>query len=104
MSFHPDPSKQAEVVTLSCKSRRPTYSALFFTNNNVSQNLSQKHLGVTFDFKLTSEDHLNSVLVKVNKAVCILRKLRNVLPKTTLITIYKSFMQPHLDYGDVLYN
>ena len=101
MSFHPDPSKQAKVLTLSCKSRRPTHSALFFTNNNVSQNLSQKHLGVIFDFKLTSEDHLNSVLVKV---VCILRKLRNVLPKTTLITIYKAFMKPHLEYGDVLYN
>ena len=26
------------------------------------------------------------------------------LPRKTLLTIYKSFVRPHLDYGDVIYN
>ena len=42
------------------------------------------------------------MLAKVNKAVGFLRKLRNLLPRTTLITIYKAFIRRHLDYGDVL--
>ena len=31
-----------------------------------------------------------------------LRKLSNVLPRQALVTIYKVFIRPHLDYGDVL--
>ena len=72
---------------------------MMFHNNNVSQ----KHLGVILDFKLTFEEHLNNVLAKFNKTVGLLRKLRNILPRTTLITIYKAFIRPHLGYGDVLY-
>ena len=27
-----------------------------------------------------------------------------MLPRQALVTIYKSFIRPHLDYGDVLYD
>ena len=27
-----------------------------------------------------------------------------MLPRTSLITIYKSFARPHLDYGDIIYD
>ena len=64
----------------------------------------QKRLGVILDSKLTFEDHLNNALAKVNKAMGILHKLRNLLSRATLITIYKTFILPYLDYGDVLYN
>ena len=104
MSFNPDPSKQAQEVIFTRKLKRSTHPALVFDNNNVSQTFSQKRLGVILDFKLTFEEHLNNVLAKVNKAVGLLRKLRNILPRTTLITIYKAFIRPHLDYGDVLYD
>ena len=30
--------------------------------------------------------------------------MNNVLPRSRLLTIYKSFVRPHLDYGDVLYH
>ena len=87
------------------KSKRSTHPPLVFNgNNNVSQTYSQKHLGVSLDFKLTFEEHLNNALAKVKKAVGPLRKLRNILPRTTLITIYKAFIRPHLHCGDVLYD
>ena len=34
----------------------------------------------------------------------LLQKLSNSLPRQALITIYKAFVRPHLDYGDVLYD
>ena len=34
----------------------------------------------------------------------LIRKLRNILPTATLITIYEAFIRPHLDYCDVLYD
>ena len=97
MSFNPDPSKQAQEVIFTGKLKRSTHPALVFDNNNVSQTFSQKRLGVILDLKLTFEEFLNNALAKVNKAVGLLRKLRNLLPRTTLITIYKTFIRPHLD-------
>ena len=56
------------------------------------------------DFKLTFEEHLNNLLAKVNKAVGLLRKLPNILPRTKLITIYQAFIRPNLDYGGAKYD
>ena len=32
----------------------------------------------------------------------LLRKFYNLLPRNSLLTIYKSFIRPHLDYGDII--
>ena len=34
----------------------------------------------------------------------MLRKLQTVLPRHSLLTIYKAFIRPHLDYCDVIYD
>ena len=34
----------------------------------------------------------------------LLRKFQDILPRTSLITIYKSFARPHHDYGDIKYD
>ena len=41
---------------------------------------------------------------KVNKTISLLRKLQNNLHRAPLVTIYKSFIRPHLDYGDILHD
>ena len=33
-----------------------------------------------------------------------MRKFQEVLPRPSLITIYKAFIRPHLDYGDVTFD
>ena len=30
--------------------------------------------------------------------------MQNLLPRSALITLYKAFVRPHLDYGDILYD
>ena len=32
------------------------------------------------------------------------RKLKNLLPRSALITLHKTFVRPHLDYGDIVYD
>ena len=54
------------------------------------------------DKKLNFGEHLSKVESKVNKTIGIIRKLQNVLPRSALLTIYKSFIRPHLDYGDII--
>ena len=59
---------------------------------------------VILDVKLSFEEQLKNVFKKTNKTIELLRKLSNSLPRQALITIYKAFVRPHLDYGDVLYD
>ena len=33
----------------------------------------------------------------------MLQKLQNILPRPALLTTYKCFIRPHLDYGDIIY-
>ena len=86
------------------KLKKNTHPPLFFNNAIVFQTNSQKHLGVTLDLKLTFEEHLLNVFETVNRTIDLTRKLQSVLPRITLVTIYKDFVRPHLDYGDILYD
>ena len=104
MTFNPDRSKQAQEIIFSRKLKKATHSPLLFNNNYVSQVNSQTHLGVILDVKLTFEEHLKNVFNKTNKTIGLLKKLSNLLPRQALVTIYKAFIRPHLDYGDVLYD
>ena len=56
------------------------------------------------DKKLNFEEHRSKVESKVNKTIGIICKLQNALPQLALLTIYKSFFRPHLDYGDIIYD
>ena len=73
-------------------------------NNNFSQASSQKHLGLTLESRLILDEHLTNVSNKISKTTGLLRKLQNILPRSALLTIYKYFIRPHLDYGDIIYD
>ena len=34
----------------------------------------------------------------------LLQKLQNILPRPVLLTIYKCFIRPHLEYGYIIYD
>ena len=57
-------------------------------------------LDTRIDFNL----HLKNVQNKVNKTIGLLHKLQTTLPRTSLITVFKSFIRPFLDYGDIIYD
>ena len=103
MSFNPDPSKQAQEVIFSRKLNKDYHPPLVFNNNNVPETDSQKHLGIILDNRLSFENHLKIILNKAHKTIGLLRKLHNILLRSALPTIYKCFIRPHLDYGDIIY-
>ena len=65
---------------------------------------SQKRLGLTLDTKFIFNDHIHKKIGKAIKGVGLLRKLQRFLPRSSLLTIYKSFIRPHLGHGDVIYD
>ena len=50
------------------------------------------------------DEHIKTITSKVSKTIGLLRKLNNRLPRSSLTTIYKLFVRPHLDYGDVIFD
>ena len=54
--------------------------------------------------RISYENHLQSVFSRINKTIGLLRKFQPTLPRKSLVTIYKSFIRPHLGYGDVIYD
>ena len=84
--------------------KQKKHPTLVFNNTNVSQSSSQIHLGAILDSKLTFDEHLKMVSLKISKTVGLLRKLHDLFPRSALITIYKAFVRPYLDYGDILYD
>ena len=105
MNFNPDPSKQAQEVIFSRKLQKTNHNQVYFNcNNSIKQVPSQKHLGMYLDTKLNFQEHLNNVLSKVNKTIGLWRKLQAFLPRQSLVTVYKAFIRPHLDYGNIIYD
>ena len=104
MSFNPDRSKQAQEVIFSRKTSIQSHPALTFDNSPVIKTMHHKHLGLILDEKLNFKEHLKEKMSKAYKGIAVLRKLQNIIPRNSLLTIYKSFIRPHLDYGDIIYH
>ena len=104
MGFDPDPTTQAQKVNFSRKTAKKIHPKIFFSDIPVSKVYSQKHLGLRLDSKLSFEIYAKTILTKVNRIIRLLQKFRQILPRPSLITIYKAFITPHLDCEDVIFN
>ena len=104
MSFNPDPKKPAQEVLFSRKNSNITPPIIHFNNVQVQRANQQRHLGIILDEKLNFKSHIDKVLTKASKGIAVIKRLRNSLPRKSLITIYKAIIRPHLDYGNILYD
>ena len=100
--FQPWPNGQTQEVSFSRKIKNRSHLPLNFNNNSVKKVQFQKHLGVYLDDKLNLPEHLQNIFNMVKKTLCLLCYLNYKI--TSLVTIYKSFKRPHLDYRNTLYD
>ena len=90
--------KQAQEVIFSHKIEKPNHPELIFNNIPVNQTSYQKLLGMFLDSKLNFGEHLKYITSKVNNSIGLLHRLQLILPRRLLLTVYKPFIRPHLDY------
>ena len=103
-AFNPEITKQAQEVILSCKNTKSDHAIFFLNEAPVAYTPYQKLLGMHLDEKLHFHTHINEKIVKANKGTGIICKLPRVMPRESLITIYKSFVRPHNDCVDIIYD
>ena len=104
MSFNPDLNKQAQEVMFSRKLNEPSHPKIAFNSAPFVSADWQKHLGMYLDKDLNFNLHIKEKMSKAMKGIGVIQKLNKTLPCHSVITIYKSFVRLHLDYGDIIYD
>ena len=104
MSFNPDPQKQAVEIIFSRKKNEVDHPEILFNNIPVMKVDEHKHLGIILDSKLSFSAHIKSAISKTRKGIGFVKYLSKYLPRHTLNELYKLYVRPHLDYGDVIYH
>ena len=104
MQFNPDPNKEANEVIFSWKtsSNNLPHPPIKFNNNDICKQPHQKHLGIVLDSKLNFNAHADQKTKKYSRIISLVRRLSVTLSRNALLAIYKSFVRPHLNYGDIL--
>ncbi|MCH2389971.1 MAG: reverse transcriptase family protein [Nitrospinales bacterium] len=104
MVFNPDIQKQAIEVSFSSKRAPSNFEILDFNHVPVRQASETKHLGMTLDSKLNFSSHIADKLSKAYQGLGVMHQLSKWVPRRSLEEIYKLYVRPHLDYGDVIYD
>ena len=91
-------------MLFSRKKKALNHPTLSLNNIQVERASSQKHLGLILDEKLNFKQLIESSIVKINKGVAVIKKLRYSLPRKSLVTIYRAFLRPLIDFGDIIYD
>ena len=63
-----------------------------------------KHLGVTLQSNGKWDIHINSLLSKCRILVACLRSYKYRLSRKSLLMMYKSFVLPHFDFSDIIWD
>ncbi len=63
----------------------------------------EKDLGVLVDNTLAFEQHAESCITKANKILAIIRRSFMHMDKEMMLSLHKSLVRPHLEYGNVIW-
>ena len=101
MLFNAD---KTEEVIFSWKRTKPHHPILKLGNEEVKTSLEHKHLGVILDHKLDFQSHIREVILKARRGIGLIKYLSKYVSRGVLDQVYKLYIRPHLDYGDIIYH
>jgi hypothetical protein len=78
--------------------------AINFGNSVIESVNQHKHLGVILQNNFKWDTHIKSIASKVNMLIACLSSFKYRLGRKVLETLYKSFIMPHFDYADVVWD
>ena len=93
---------KTEVLTITNNpSLRPP---LRFCNQALNETTSHKHLGLIFHRSQTWNLHISTLHNRAMSRVNALKKIKHFLPKYSLLVLYRAYVLPIVDYGDILFD
>ena len=104
MQFNPDKNKQAIQVIFSQKRTKPVHPPIFLNESEVMIKDEQKHLGMILDSRLNFNSHVREKIISARRGIGVIRYLSKYVSRDVLDQMYKLYVRPHLDYGDIIYH
>ena len=86
------------------RENNPNIPALFFDNVQLNPIESHKHLSVTIQNDCKWDSHIKAIITKCRPLINCLRTYKYRLSRRALENLYKSYILPHFDYADVLWD
>ena len=94
-------SDKTEELLFSVKKLRPVHPPLRLGNEDITRKTEHKHLGMILDSKLSCKSHVSEAILKARRGIGLIRHLSQYVSRDVLDQMYKLYVRPHLDYGDV---
>ena len=82
----------------------PIYQPLFFGGEVLPNSPTHKHLGIILQSDCKWDTHINFLIAECRVLVSVLKSYKYRLSRKSLEIMYKSFILPHFDYGDVIWD
>ncbi len=98
-----NPQKTALLV-LRTSHMQPLHLSININGTEIPQVVRHKHLGVTFDDRLTWKDHIDTISTTAARKIGFLRRYRKRLPPIVLQHLYKQSIRPTLEYASVAWS
>ena len=62
-----------------------------------------KYLGLWIDDKLTWEVQIDHICSKTSRSIGIIKRIRNFIPKESLLTLHRTLVEPYLRYWNIVW-
>ena len=96
--------EKTEEVIFSTKRTKPFHPLLSMDNIEISRVNEHKHLGMTLDSQLNFQSHTRAAILKARRGIGLIRYPSKYVSRDILNLVYKLYVRPHLDYGDIIYH
>ena len=100
VDFNP---QKTELMTFSNRRNTDT-RPLNFCGQILAETSQHKHLGVILQNDCKWDNHIYFIIGKIKVHTACLKSYKYKLSRKTLETMYKSFILPHFDYSDVVWD
>ena len=97
------PIKQESFIA-SKKRVKPRHPPLYMGNTQIKEVDSHKHLGIELANDMSWKTHINTIVNKAYKRLGILRKHKFNLDRRSLDKMYKVFIRPLIEYGNIIWD
>ena len=87
-----------------CRQNIVLDNRLTFDGSQLQPTNLHKHLGLIIQDNCKWDSHINSLISKCRPLVSCLKSFKYRLSRKSLETMYKSFIMPHFDYADVVWD
>ena len=91
-------------MIFSVKWSKTEHPSLKLGLDEVARKDEHKHLGLILDSKLNFKSHIRQAILKARRGIGMIKYLSKYVSRDVLDQVYKLYVRPHLDYGDIVYH